>query len=374
MEVERGQVKATPGSSRLYYIAFEALVFFVAASASFFGYFQKAHFLDHGLGGDYGGTFQTMMDGTANRPWVYRQMLPMIGNWVNCRISDSTQDWLYNLKATDGRPVREHFFQSDIANDRRYFVRYAAIYIAVFLLAWLATYAMSRTCASLGVDRATSSFASIIMILGVPYLINYFYDFPELAFLALACWIAIEFNWWWLIPVCVLGTWNKESFLLFIPTLYPFIRGRVSRKQAWIGTSVLLMAALTVYLPIHMHFKNNPGGTVLLRLDRQILVGRQLWGLFAHDTTYGILTLTPFNPFFLALITWTAWRGWSLLPKMAQGHARIALAINIPLYILFCEVGELRDLSFLYVTLLLLIAQNLRTWNGDFHAPGTLSN
>jgi hypothetical protein len=204
--------------------------------------------------------------------------------------------------------------------------------------------------------------------------INYFYDFPELAFLALACWIAIEFNWWWLIPVCVLGTWNKESFLLFIPTLYPFIRGRVSRKQAWIGTSVLLMAALTVYLPIHMHFKNNPGGTVLLRLDRQILVGRQLWGLFAHDTTYGILTLTPFNPFFLALITWTAWRGWSLLPKMAQGHARIALAINIPLYILFCEVGELRDLSFLYVTLLLLIAQNLRTWNGDFHAPGTLSN
>ena len=51
---------------------------------------------------------------------------------------------------------------------------------------------------------------------------------------------------------------------------------------------------------------------------------------------------------------------------MAQNHARIAFAINIPLYLLFCDVGELRDLSFLYVTLLLLIAQNLRAWNGNW--------
>jgi hypothetical protein len=364
MKVWQGRSKASSASARLYYIAFEAVIFFVAASASFFGYFQKAHFLDRGLGGEYGGTFQTMMDGTANRPWVYRQMLPMIGNWIDSQVPASTQDLLYNFKAADGRPLREHFFQTDIANDRRYFVRYVAIYIAAFLFAWLAIYAMSRTCTSLGVDRAIASFAAIIMILAMPYLIGYFYDFPELAFLALACWLAIDFDWWWLIPVCALGTWNKESFLLFIPALYPFIRGRVSRKQAWVATLVLLGAALAVYVPIHLHFKNNPGGTVLLRLDRQILVGRQISKLFAHDTTYGILSLTPYNPFCLALIAWTVWRGWSYLPKKMQSHALSALAINIPLYLLFCEVGELRDLSFLYVTMLLLIAQNLRAWDG----------
>jgi hypothetical protein len=373
MKVWQGRLRASLASSRLYYIAFEAVIFFVAASASFFGYYQKVHFLDDGLGGEYGGTFQTMMDGTANRPWVYRQMLPMIGNWVDSHVPDSTQDRLYNLKATDGRSLREHFFQSDIANDRRYFVRYVAIYIIVFLFAWLATYAMYRTCTSLGIDRAMASFAAIIMILGMPYVIGYFYDYPELAFLALACWIAIEFDWWWLIPVCALGAWNKESFLLFIPALYPFIRGRASRKQAWIGTLVLLAAALTVYVPIHMHFQNNPGGTVLLRLDRQIQGTRHLSKLFGHDTTYGILTLTAYNPLALILIAWTAWRGWGLLPKLAQSHARIALAINIPLYFLFCDVGELRDLSLLYVTLLLLIAQNLRAWNGNLSSTKVAS-
>ena len=306
-----------------------------------------------------------MMDGTANRPWVYWQMLPMIGNWVDSHVPDSTQSWIYNFKAADGRPLREHFFQSAIANDKRYFLRYVLVYVVTFLFAWLATYAMFRTCTSLGVDHAIASFAAIIMILGMPYVIGYFYDFPELAFLALASWIAVDLDWWWLIPVCALATWNKESFLLFIPALYPFIRSRVSRKQAWVGTLALLAAALAVYVPIHMHFQDNPGGTVLLRLDSQIQGTNQVSKLFGHDTTYGILTLMPYNPLSLALLAWTAWRGWSLLPNVAKSHARIALVINIPLFFLFCSVGDLRDLSLLYMTLLLLIAQNLRAWNGN---------
>jgi hypothetical protein len=365
MKVWQGRFMSSTASSRLYYTAFEAVIFFVAASASFFGYFQKVHFLDWSLEGQYGGTFQTMMDGTADRPWVYRRMLPVIGNWVGSHIPDSTQDRFYNFKAADGRPLREHFFQSTIANDRQYFVRYAAIYITDLLFAWLATYAMYRTSASLGFERPIASLAAIIMVLMMPYVIAYFYDFPELAFLALATWVAIDFDWWWLIPVCALATWNKESFLLFIPALYPFIRGRVSRKQALIGICVLLAAALAVYVPVHMRFQNNPGGTVLMRFDHQILWTRQLSKMFGHDTTYGILTLTPYNPLCLAFIAWTAWRQWGHLPKVARSHARIAFAVNIPLYFLFCEVGELRDLSLLYVTMLLLIAQNLRAWNGQ---------
>jgi hypothetical protein len=365
MKELQGRLKALSASSRLYYAAFGAVMFFVAASASFFGYFQKVHFLDNGLGGVYGGTFQTMMDGTANRPWIYRQMLPTIGNWVGSHVPASTQDRIYNLKAADGLPLRKHFFETAIANDRRYFVPYLTIYIATFLFAWLATYAMYLACASLGFDPVIACLAAILMILGMPFVMSYFYDFPELAFLALACWIAIEFDWWWLIPLCTLATWNKESFLLFIPALYPFIRNRVSRRQAWIATCALLSAALAVYLPIHMQFQNNPGGTVLFRLDRQISLAGQVSRLFGHDTTYGILSLTPYNPLILALIGWTAWRGWGFLPKTVKRHARIALAINLPVYFLFCEVGELRDLSFLYVTLLLLIAQNLRVWSGD---------
>jgi hypothetical protein len=359
-------LNASSTPSRLYYGAFTAVVFFVAASASFFGYYQKCRFLDTGLDEDWGQTFfQQMLDGSQARPWVYRQMLPMVANWVGSRTPESVQDRLYNLKGADGRPLRQHLFQSTVANDRRYFLRYVTVYIVTFLFAWLATYAMYRTCTSLGIDRAIASLAAVIMMLGMPYLIGYFYDFPELAFLSLACWIAIEIDWWWLIPICALATWNKESFLLFVPALYPFIRSHCSRKQALIGTGALLSASLAVYLPIHMLFKNNPGGSVMFNSYRQLDPALQLTKLFQHDTTYGILTLTPYNPLFLALIAWTAWRGWGLLPNMAKRHACIAFVINVTLYLLFGEVGELRGLGFLYVTLLLLIAQNLRTWNGQ---------
>ena len=55
MKVSQGRLRSSSASSQLYYTALQAVIFFVAASASFFGYYQKAHFLDQGLGGDYGG-------------------------------------------------------------------------------------------------------------------------------------------------------------------------------------------------------------------------------------------------------------------------------------------------------------------------------
>jgi hypothetical protein len=43
-------------------------------------------------------------------------------------------------------------------------------------------------------------------------------------------------------------------------------------------------------------------------------------------------------------------------------HGKFAAAINLPLYFLFGNPGELRALSMLYVTFLLLIAVNFIEW------------
>ena len=42
-------------------------------------------------------------------------------------------------------------------------------------------------------------------------------------------------------------------------------------------------------------------------------------------------------------------------------HARIAAAINIPLYFFFCNAGEIRDLSMLFMTLLLCFGLNFES-------------
>ncbi len=68
-------------------------------------------------------------------------------------------------------------------------------------------------------------------------------------------------------------------------------------------------------------------------------------------------SLIPF-----ALLVWTVWRGWPLLPRWAKEHAQIAAAINVPLYLLFCMPGEFRDLSLLFISFLLILAVNLQQW------------
>ena len=71
----------------------------------------------------------------------------------------------------------------------------------------------------------------------------------------------------------------------------------------------------------------------------------------------------------MALLGFTGWLGWRRLPRIVQRHAQIAAAINLPLYFLFCSEGELRNLSFLYVVLLLLLAVNLNAWIGSPAQP-----
>lgn len=74
---------------------------------------------------------------------------------------------------------------------------------------------------------SASVFGSTVVILSRPYLMSsggFFYDFPGAALLALAPWAARRLEWYWLTPLVMLGTWNKESFLFSIVVLYPILR------------------------------------------------------------------------------------------------------------------------------------------------------
>ncbi|WP_058188946.1 hypothetical protein [Terracidiphilus gabretensis] len=86
--------------------------------------------------------------------------------------------------------------------------------------------------------------------------------------------------------------------------------------------------------------------------------------LFATDKTYGITTLSAATVFPMALLAWTAWRAWPRLPAILRSHASIAAAVNVPLFVLLCAPGELRNLSLLYIALLVVLATTLNRWAG----------
>ena len=356
-------------ASRLYYTACCFVLFFLSAAASFNGYYDKWHFAESGLSGeDPRFHFEMMVDGTANRPYVYRQFLPACANWIDRAVPDSFKRWLNHQQGVGAEPQEDPFLDSATAANPPYSFRYLIVYFATFLFALLAVYAMYLVCGALETPRPAALLAPIIVILLVPYIESdggYFYDYPELAFFALAVWVALRFDWWWIIPVAALGTWNKESFLLFVPTLYPFLSQRNSRLGAWMAIGGLCLVCAAVHYPIRLHFAHNPGSAMEMHWRDQLYWLQQPRNLlFGMDKTYGVRVLKAFTLGPMALLAFAVWRGWPHLPRAVQRHAQIAAAINVPLYLLFCWPGELRDFSLLYVVFLLVLASNLSEWFG----------
>ena len=333
----------------------------VVSASSFSAFYQKWHFREQGARGtDLIAEFDRMIDGTAHRPYIYRQLLPDFANGLARALPVDAIARRVPQRAKDRISVAFNL------SSKKYPAQYLIFYIATYLFALFASVALYRVCVAADLAEPVAVFAAVVFMLLFPLFGvkgGYFFDYPELFFMAVAVWMALKLDWWWIIPVAALGTWNKESFLLFMFTLYPVFRRRHSRVSSLMGVGVLVAVCAAVYLPIRLHFAHNPGGTVEFHLKDQI-------SFFLHpfqldtwiDRTYDLMFPALSAPIPMLLLIWTVWRGWRLLPYWVRRHALIAALINIPLFLLFCQPGEFRDLSMLDVSFLFIVAFNLQEW------------
>ena len=345
------------------------LLFFVAAAASFNGFYDKYKLLEAGTTNpEMQQTFEAMVDGTAPRPFVYRQLLPMTANWINAELVSifPTQIEEWSNHVGKKLPTGGRWIDSPIVLHPNYLLRYCIVYALVFLSAWASVFLAYMLLRRIGFHPAASVLAAVSMILLMPYLLTgggYFYDYPELCFMLLSAWMAASIDWWWLMPVAALATWNKESFFFFLLTLYPLIRNRASRWHALSAIGVLNLVSGIVYLLLQFRFAHNSGGNLEVHiLDQARALIYPGAYLFSLEKTYGILIVRGLYFVLLAFLVPTFYMGWKTLPRTFQQHAKLAAAINIPLYLLFCEPGELRNLSMLYVTLAVLMAACWSQW------------
>jgi hypothetical protein len=348
-------------SARLYRNICLLVLLILASASSFSAFYEKWHFREAGARGvDVGAEFDQMMDGTAHRPYIYRQLLPDTANWLARVLPVDAITRQVPKRARD---------RIDIAlslGNKVHPVQYVIVYIATYLSALLAAFALYQVCTAAKIPQPTAVFAPVLFMLVFPLIGikgGYFFDFPELLFMAVAFWMALEFDWWWIIPIAALGAWNKETFLLFMFTLYPLFRRRQSRLSSLLGVCVLTAVCIAVYLPIRLHFALNPGGFAEWHLKGQIAFFLHPFRLETWvDRTYDLLFPALSGPIPFLFLIWTVWRGWRYLPFWLKRHALISAIINIPLYLLFCEPGEFRDLSLLFISFLFIIASNLQEW------------
>lgn len=301
---------------------------------------------------------ETMLDGTARRPFVYRQLAPLIANVLDRQAPES---WKAEFEQLAGR--LSYSFSTVPTSDRPEFsFRYRVVYYLSFFSLLISLFLLRRILIEWGLDEGSALVAPIAFVLLTPYLQTeggYFYDSIELLFFSAGFLLASRGRIAALVALTVPATINKETYFFFLATLYPLLRHASTRRDASIGTVATMGVSLTVGLIIKFLFRDGPGGIAEFNLLQSLERFSDLSFYFRSELTYGIIG--PRGAFlgtllFLAIV---ALRGWPPSSPVIKQHIVIGAAVTLPLALLFAYPGELRNFSILYVGFVVLLGYAL---------------
>ncbi|MFN3746397.1 MAG: hypothetical protein ACK4TL_16970 [Hyphomicrobiaceae bacterium] len=343
-----------------------AIIYVLVAAAAFNGYYTKWQMSDFAPPQSLIAT----LDGTAARPYVFRQLLPQSATAIEKALPQGMRSYV-EQRFNDARGALRHPAGADAAKEG-YVIRYRIVYYATFLSLFLALFALRSVCLFVGLGQAAATAAPAIFALMIPLLQTrggYFYDLPEVLAFALAARLALGGH---IVPLLLLAapaTLNKEAFFFYCLALPPLLMVRLS---LWNAVATALGAAFIsglTYLSIRVAYAANDGQNAILQLvDNLLFYGNPL-NLFLFDQTYGLPLFKGYGLVVLGWFTILMVYGWRTVPRHIHQHLMLAALINVPLLLLFCAEGEMRNLSMLYVPVVALIAGALHRWLSTVSSP-----
>lgn len=331
--------------------------FWIVAAAGFSGGIQK-----HGMpDGARGGGIEVMLDASAKKPYVYRQLAPLVANALDNVVPDSLKEAIDTAVAPEKTYTRTH---SVIKPEFRF--RYICVYYLSFLSLFASLFVLRRILLDYGIERWIAVAAPAIFVLAFPYIQTgggFYYDQIELCFVALAYLAALRGNLVLLGAISLAATLNKEAFFFFIPTLFPLLYERVGRKRALLACAAAILLSGLVNVALKLMFFSSAGVAAEFKLFRNILNYLNPLTYVQFENTYGIVGPAGLFAGTLAIIAIVILRGWPVTPPQVRQHVLIAAALNLPLFLAFCATGELRNLSLLFTGFAVLGAHALQTWS-----------
>jgi len=323
------------------------VIFWITAAASFSGFYGKWKLLD----GQEKNGIEQILNASAHKPFVYRQLVPMLSALANQLTPDSLKNDILKVATTKVKSVA--------SMNRELAFRYMTVYVICFFSLFFSLLVLREITLDAGAGKVAAVFAPLSFALAFPYLQTkggYYYDITELLFLSLAFLAASRGRILLLLTLLLPATLNKETFIFFIPALYPLLRCHFSMKKVLILISAAIFAAGIVNILTKLAFYDLPGGALEFYLLQNLraFINPQSYGQL--EITYGIIG--PSGTFIgtLAVVLIILFRGWPQIPLVLKRHLFIASAINFPLFLLFAYPGELRNLSFLFIGFVILMA------------------
>ncbi len=354
-------------ASRLFRLFLLTLLCLLTASASFHGFYSK-----WGMREDEAARFglQAMFEGTAERPWAYRQLMPATATAIDGALPASLKEKVTPKLVEMARAL--HFKQEAtagpaLATQPAYALRYYLVYFMAFGALLCAMPLLIRLPRGQGISFEASLVAAIFFMLLFPVLETiggYYYDLGELFFMAAYLLLLPDRRWRWLcIPLAVIASINKESFLFFIVTTAPLCLtwgGGLSgllRDRAGIAVTALAATASAVTHALMLApFAGNPGGETQFWLGLNIPFYANPLNLLGIETSYGVPLFAGYSIVTLALFAGVAAFGLPRLDTRTRAYVGFAALVNVPLLLLFAWPGEMRNLSFLFLPGLLCLA------------------
>lgn len=328
----------------------------VVSAAGFCGFFLKWAFREDSP--NFG--FQAMIEDTAKKPFIHRQLLPIVVKSAVELIPQQTKEKL-SSRLIEKKHIEKRFAQSIIPE--KYVLEYYLMFIFCFLSFFAAIWILRSLLSEILQDKFVGTLGACLFALIFPFfevLGGYYYDCLEVLFLFLAAKFAFHGNFIGLLILAPIATLNKESFFFFLITLYPLTRKNFDFKKSAVITFATILFSGLAYLFVRQTFINNSGDMADLRIFEHFEMLFDLGSYVSTDSVYGLPLPARMFFFYIIYVVWLVKNFWKNLSDEWKLHAKIALVIDGVLYWLFVVPGELRDLSMLYISLMILTSYFLR--------------
>ena len=148
-------------SSKLATYILLVAAYWIVAAAAFGGYAGKWGLRDV----NPGFSAEVMLDGSANRPWVYRQLIPQLARTLDAILPEPIRNYALARVHPDATFVRV----GKQADGSRQFERIVMLY-AAFLAAFTALFILRRVLLEAGVSQLAAFVAPIMAMLAFPFL------------------------------------------------------------------------------------------------------------------------------------------------------------------------------------------------------------
>lgn len=301
-----------------------------------------------------------MVDGSSDKPFVYRQLLPFLVNHVEPILPEAISDVL----ADNVAPLFHRQFAERLINrfkydepglryratqdwsQKSYRVKYVLTVLIMFASLWGTLNILSNIATTVGASESARLIGPMIYALLLPLSFlngGYYYDFIEQFFISLLLLAALKGNWLLWAIAAIAGQLNKETMLMVPLFLAPLITEKIGLIRALMLTSATSAICFLLYLAVKIVFDLNSGVAMEYNLSSNLAFWSNPTSYTRLADMYAIGFPLPRVSFCLVVIGILIYSVHA--PRPALLTNTIALAVLIPIFLILGYYDEFRALG-----------------------------